>query len=127
MQAGEPHLPFIEDATSLQFVLNRVLRCINSGPANHKTWALMLYALQIACTNLKSFMTEHPRAEAAEGERAAAGNRQPQTAEGSERQGQRRAESGGVPAGHAGQGAERRSRGAAASYTQGRGLLCGRD
>jgi hypothetical protein len=60
-QAAEPHLPFIEDATSLQVVLNRVIRCINSGPSTYKTWGLMLYALQIACTNLNNFMAEHPR------------------------------------------------------------------
>ncbi len=69
-QAAEPHLPFIEDATSLQIVLNRVIRCINSGPSSYKTWGLMLYALQIACTNLKNFMAEHPRPDAGEGERS---------------------------------------------------------
>ncbi len=68
-QAAEPHLPFIEDATSLQVVLNRVLRMINTGYADNKVSALMLYGLQIACSNLKNFMAEHPRPEAEEGER----------------------------------------------------------
>ena len=63
-QDAEPHLPFIEDATSLQVVLNRVIRMINCGPATYKTFGLMLYALQIACTNLNNFMAEHPREDA---------------------------------------------------------------
>ena len=65
----DPDLPFIEDATSLQFVLMRVLRMLNTGYADRRVCALMLYALQIACANLKNFMAEHPRPEVAEGER----------------------------------------------------------
>ena len=35
----------------------------------YKRAALLLYGLQIACSNLKNFVAEHPRPEAAEGER----------------------------------------------------------
>jgi len=65
----DPDFPFIEDATSLQFVLMRVLRMLNTGYADRRVCALMLYALQIACANLKNLMAEHPRPEVAEGER----------------------------------------------------------
>jgi hypothetical protein len=66
---AEPFLPFIEDATSLQFALMRVMRMLLTGHADFKCCALLLYSLQIACSNLKNFMAEHPQPEAAEGER----------------------------------------------------------
>ncbi len=62
-------LPFIEDATSLQFVLMEVIRILATGHADYKCCALLLYSLQIACANLKNFMAEHPKPELAEGER----------------------------------------------------------
>lgn len=62
-------VPFIEDATSLQFVLMDVIRTLRTGHAEYKYCALMLYALQIAGANLKNFMAEHPRPDLAEGER----------------------------------------------------------
>lgn len=66
-QASEPHLPFIEDATTLQIVINRVIRMINSnGPCTYKSIGQMLYALQLAQINLKAFMAEHPREQAEE-------------------------------------------------------------
>jgi len=57
------HLPFIEDATSLQFALMRVMRTLLNGDTNYKACSLLLYGLQIACTNLKNFMAERPELE----------------------------------------------------------------
>jgi len=59
-------LPFIEDATSLQFVLMEVIRTLSTGSADPRVCALLLYSLQIACSNLKNFLAE--RREAAESE-----------------------------------------------------------
>ncbi len=65
----EPFLPFIEDATSLQFALMRVMRLLLIGHSfEYKRAALLLYALQIAASNLKALMAEHPKPELAEGE-----------------------------------------------------------
>ena len=55
---NQPYLPFIEDASSLQFALMRVMRLVQSGLAEHKVCALLLYALQIAASNLKAFREE---------------------------------------------------------------------
>jgi len=66
---AEPFLPFIEDATSLQFALMRVMRMLVMGHVEHKRCALLLYSLQIACANLKNFMAEQPKPELAEGEK----------------------------------------------------------
>lgn len=55
-------LPFIEDATSLQFVLMDVIRTLATGHADYKYCALMLYALQIAGANLKNLRAELPQA-----------------------------------------------------------------
>lgn len=65
-------MPFIEDATSLQLALMQVMRALVMNDIEPKHCALLFYGLQIACTNLKSFMAEHPTPELAEGE-------QPQT------------------------------------------------
>jgi hypothetical protein len=65
----EPFLPFVEDATSLQCALMRVMRLLTIEEINYKRCALLLYALQIACSNLKNFMAEHPQPEIDEGER----------------------------------------------------------
>ncbi len=59
----EPFLPFIEDATSLQCALMRVMRQLTIEEISYKRCALLLYALQIACSNLKNFMAEHPQSE----------------------------------------------------------------
>ncbi len=62
----EPYLPFIEDATSLQFALMRVMRLLQMrGGYEFKRAALLLYSLQIACSNLKSFMAERLQPQAA--------------------------------------------------------------
>jgi hypothetical protein len=62
----EPYLPLIEDASSLQLALARVMRGLQVGHVEYKRTALMLYALQIACANLKNFQAEHPEPELAE-------------------------------------------------------------
>jgi hypothetical protein len=65
--------PFIEDATSLQIVLMWVIRRLRTDgfhlmdALEYKRAALLLYGLQIACSNLKNFTAEHPRPEVAEG------------------------------------------------------------
>jgi len=65
----EPSLPFVEDATSLQFALMRVMRLLLIGHSfEYKRAALLLYALQIAASNLKALMAEQPKPELAEGE-----------------------------------------------------------
>jgi hypothetical protein len=65
----EPFLPFVEDATSLQFALMRVIRLLLIGHSfEYKRAALLLYSLQIAASNLKALMAEHPKPELAEGE-----------------------------------------------------------
>jgi len=67
--------PFIEDATSLQVVLMWVIRRLRTDgfhlmeELEYKRAALLLYGLQIACSNLKNFDAERARPEAAEGER----------------------------------------------------------
>jgi len=65
---AEPFLPFIEDATSLQFALMRVMRMLARDGVEYKRCALMLYSLQIASTNLKAFGTEHREPELGAGE-----------------------------------------------------------
>ena len=60
---AEPFLLFIEDATSLQFALMRVMRMLVMGHAEYKRCALLLYSLQIAASNLKNFKAEHPQLE----------------------------------------------------------------
>ena len=57
----EHHLPFIEDATSLQFALMRVMRLLLKDGFEFKRAALLLYSLQIACSNLKNFRAERPQ------------------------------------------------------------------
>ena len=59
----EPFLPFVEDATSLQCALMRVMHLLTLDQIDHKRCALQLYALQIASSNLKNFIAEHPRQE----------------------------------------------------------------
>ena len=66
---GEKHLPFVEDATSLQFALMRVIRLLQRGGVSHKDCALMLCSLKLAAMNLKGFMAENPRPAQAEAPR----------------------------------------------------------
>ncbi|HYN16003.1 MAG TPA: hypothetical protein VES66_09495 [Terriglobales bacterium] len=61
-------LPFIEDATSLQFALMQVIRLLQSGHANYKECGLLLYSLQIVSSNLKAVSAEQPRPELTESE-----------------------------------------------------------
>jgi len=65
----EPYLPFIEDATSLQLALARIMRMLVLDHVEYKRCALLLYSLQIACANLKAFMAEQPKPEVAECEK----------------------------------------------------------
>jgi len=76
---AEPFLLFIEDATSLQFALMRVMRMLVMGHAEYKRCALLLYSLQIAASNLKNFKAEHPQLDSQESEQppAESGNSEP--------------------------------------------------
>jgi len=55
-------LPTLEDANSIQVGLAEVMRQLATQMIDHRTAALMLYALQIASTNVKftSFEPEQP-------------------------------------------------------------------
>ena len=55
-------LPTLEDANSIQVGLAEVMRQLTEQMIDHRTAALMLYALQIASTNVKftSFEPEQP-------------------------------------------------------------------
>jgi hypothetical protein len=45
-------LPVLEDASSIQVSLTQIMRLLADGQIERKTASLMLYALQIATTNL---------------------------------------------------------------------------
>jgi hypothetical protein len=45
-------LPVLEDASSIQFSLTQIMRLLAAGQIERKSAGLMLYALQIATTNL---------------------------------------------------------------------------
>jgi len=47
-------LPLLEDANSVQMALMKVIQMLGSGRLDHKTAALMLYALQTASSNLRN-------------------------------------------------------------------------
>jgi hypothetical protein len=49
---------FIEDATSLQFVLMEVMRLLDGPHPDYRACGLKLYALQIACANMKALRAE---------------------------------------------------------------------
>ena len=53
-------LPFVEDASSAQLALNQILRALQDKAYDLKTCALMLYDLQIACSNLKRLGDDMP-------------------------------------------------------------------
>ena len=65
-------IAFIEDATSLQCALMKVIDLLRGGHACYKECALLLYALRIASLNLKGFAAER-----AEREGVASGKPQP--------------------------------------------------
>jgi hypothetical protein len=46
-------LPVLEDSDSIQLSLTKVMRLLAAGELDRKTASLMLYALQIAITNLQ--------------------------------------------------------------------------
>jgi hypothetical protein len=46
-------LPPIQDATSIQASLSKIIRLLAAGQIEHKTASLMLYSLQLATTNLQ--------------------------------------------------------------------------
>ncbi|MGC1374059.1 MAG: hypothetical protein WA824_18130 [Candidatus Sulfotelmatobacter sp.] len=56
-------MPLLEDANSIQVALMKVMHLMGSGLMDHKTAALMLYALQTATANLRNvrFETNSPR------------------------------------------------------------------
>ncbi|MGA9509584.1 MAG: hypothetical protein WBV55_13285 [Candidatus Sulfotelmatobacter sp.] len=51
-------LPVLEDASSIQVSLTQVMRLLAVGQIDRKTASLMLYALQIATTNLQDVAFE---------------------------------------------------------------------
>ena len=53
-------LPFVEDASSAQLALNQILRALQDKAWDYKTCALMLYDLQIACSNLRRLGEDWP-------------------------------------------------------------------
>ncbi len=54
---------FIEDATSLEFALMEVMRLLDGPQPDYRTCGLKLYALQIACSNMKALRAEQVEAE----------------------------------------------------------------
>lgn len=55
-------IPFVEDATSLQVAIMQVIRTLQRGQIDRRTAGTILYALQLASSNLKRFCEEngHP-------------------------------------------------------------------
>jgi hypothetical protein len=60
---GEITLPFFEDAHSIQAVIRQVLQMVLQKRLEQKTASLLLYALQIASSNLKRMELEKPQPE----------------------------------------------------------------
>lgn len=60
---GFSTIAFIEDATSLQCALMKVIDLLRGGHACYKECALLLYALRIASLNLKGFAAERAERE----------------------------------------------------------------
>ncbi len=54
-------MPVLEDAQSIQSVVRQVVMLVLGGKIDNKQAGLMLYALQIASTNLKRIEAEKPR------------------------------------------------------------------
>jgi hypothetical protein len=60
---GEINLPVFEDAHSIQSVIRQVMQMVLQKRLEKKTASLMLYALQIASSNLKRMELEKPQPE----------------------------------------------------------------
>ena len=60
---GEINLPVFEDAHSIQSVIRQVIQMVLQKRLEKKTASLMLYALQIASSNLKRMELEKPQPE----------------------------------------------------------------
>jgi hypothetical protein len=60
---GEITLPFFEDAHSVQTVIRQVVQMVLQKRIERKTASLLLYALQIASSNLKRMELEKPQPE----------------------------------------------------------------
>ncbi len=60
---GEITLPFFEDAHSIQAVIRQVVQMVLQKRLERKTAGLLLYALQIASSNLKRMELEKPQPE----------------------------------------------------------------
>ena len=60
---GEITLPFFEDAHSIQAVIRQVVQMVLQKRLERKTASLLLYALQIASSNLKRMDLEKPQPE----------------------------------------------------------------
>jgi hypothetical protein len=61
--AGEIALPLFEDAHSVQTVIRQVVQMVLQKRLERKTASLLLYALQIASSNLKRMELEKPQPE----------------------------------------------------------------
>src|SRR6266852_1373320 len=59
----EINLPFFEDAHSIQAVIRQVVQMVLQKRLERKTASLLLYALQIASSNLKRMELEKPQPE----------------------------------------------------------------
>src|SRR6266403_6117261 len=60
---GEITLPFFEEALSIQAVIRQVVQMVLQKRLERKTASLLLYALQIASSNLKRMELEKPQPE----------------------------------------------------------------
>lgn len=60
---GDVILPYFEDAHSIQAVVRRVMQMLMQKRIERKTASLLLYALQIASSNLKRMDLEKPQPE----------------------------------------------------------------
>jgi hypothetical protein len=61
--SGEIALPLFEDAHSIQTVIRQVVQMVLQKRLERKTASLLLYALQIASSNLKRMELEKPQPE----------------------------------------------------------------
>ena len=75
--SGSYSLPFPEDATSLQYGVMMVIRMLISGHVEIKRCWALLYSLQIASANLRTFAAERPSAKSFLRERQPASFRKP--------------------------------------------------
>ncbi len=56
-------LPVIDDAASMQYAIMQVLRALEDKHYDTKTCAIMLYGLQLACSNLNRYLASLPQPE----------------------------------------------------------------